>query len=206
MALEALPGGEIASQEALQYLENKLFENPQRIRSEGQLLLNEVNQDLAAYAERMDFDQGMGTTLTALSLDFENGRGYIAHVGDSSAFLYRSNALYRLSVEHTMEEYLKSTVPTGGDLIIPESEQHSLVQCVGQGADVNAFTYDFSLVPGDRIIVCSDGITKTLSNSDIAYFCYYGDNAEKLTHDLINFANERGGPDNATVVSVFISE
>lgn len=134
--------------------------------------------------------RGMGTTLTALHL--ADGRWRVAHVGDSRAYLYRAGELRRLTSDHT---------------VFPGS--NTLTRAVGTGDDVEADLEEGALRDGDLFLLCSDGLTKTHAEEEIADRLgtvdgggTEGATLEETVRLLVDEANERGGPDNVTVVLV----
>ena len=135
--------------------------------------------------------RGMGTTLTALQLADDRWR--IAHVGDSRAYLYRAGELRRLTTDHT---------------VFPGS--NTLTRAVGTDGEAEADLEEGTLEDGDLYLLCSDGLTKTHSEEEIAERLAAADGGssapgatlDETVRRLVDEANERGGPDNVTVVLV----
>jgi protein phosphatase len=143
--------------------------------------------------------RGMGTTLTLAYC--HEGELFIAHVGDSRAYLLRGGRLYRLTRDHTLAAEM---VRRG---VIPAEEaahhgfRHVITNVVG-GSDpgVQVEVYKMSLNVGDRLLLCSDGLTDMVSDADLLPLLQQGDDPAAICERLIARANEAGGKDNVTAV------
>jgi PPM family protein phosphatase len=145
---------------------------------------------------------GMGTTLTALLL--KSGRAYLAHVGDSRAYLYRDNRIEQLTEDHSwIEEQVKAGFMTPAEAR-ESSLKHIITRSVGFERDVEVDLLAMPILMGDCFLLCSDGLSNTASIEDLRRALgqgYYSD-VPKL---LVDSANERGGDDNITVVLVYVA-
>jgi protein phosphatase len=142
---------------------------------------------------------GMGTTLTlAYSLDREL---FVAHVGDSRCYLMRAGVLHRLTHDHTMlEEMLRS-----GHLKPKDVEGNYLRHVVtnivgGHTPGVKIEVKKVTLEAGDLVLLCSDGLTEMLADSEIAAILKEKPEPEAACQRLVDRANEQGGRDNVTVI------
>lgn len=136
-----------------------------------------------AAAESAD-RRGMGTTLTALHL--ADGAWRVAHVGDTRAYLFRSGQLTRLTTDHT---------------VFPGSS--TLTRAIGTDDRAEADLEEGAAEAGDLYLLCSDGLTKTHSEEEIADRLEgAGEDLEAAVRRLVEEADERGAPDNVTVVLV----
>jgi protein phosphatase len=141
--------------------------------------------------------RGMGTTASALLFDDE--RAIVAHVGDSRVYRVRDGRIEQLSRDHTL---VAQQVAAG--LITPEEAARSpwkniIVRSVGVEPTVEV---DVDVVPlrrGDVFVLCSDGLSGVVTDDEIAAEIARGD-LHRAPDRLIDLANERGGPDNITVV------
>lgn len=149
---------------------------------------------------------GMGTTLTAAAV--ADGHLVLAHVGDSRAYLYRiGDGLHRLTVDHTPP----GEAAAQGHLSLEEAdrhpESHVLTRVVGGSRNLEVDTPEpFSLAPGDRILLCSDGLTAVLGDEHIAEILDAEDDPASLCTRMVDAARAGGGPDNITVVVVRVDE
>ncbi len=149
---------------------------------------------------------GMGTTLTLALLD-PDGDLDIAHVGDSRAYLLRDGTLEQLTRDHS---YVAEMIEAG-KLTPEEAETHPyrsvLTRAVGLDPTVDVDSYGVILESGDRILVCSDGLTSMLPDGAISTILGVEGSPPAATADaLIIAANEAGGADNITVIITDITE
>ena len=139
---------------------------------------------------------GMGTTAVALALA-PHGSGALAWVGDSRVYRFRDGALEQLSLDHSVVgEMLRS-----GVLSPAEAESHprrnELLRAIGPLASVDAETLVLRHLPGDRYLLCTDGLWGPVPAAEIE--AVLGSEAPELAvRKLVAQANERGGPDNVT--------
>ena len=139
----------------------------------------------------------MGTT--AVSLFFYAGRAWCSNVGDSRCYLLRSNELYRISKDHTTEEALNALGFRG---IKPQ-----LTQCVGMDPDntrIIVSQKDFPFARGDVFLLCSDGLTDMVKESQIREILSGTDDPEACAAALTKTARKNGGRDNITVIVIRI--
>jgi len=150
---------------------------------------------------RNDADvKGMGTTMTAVVVS--DGVAHLAHVGDSRCYLIRGAGITRISRDHT----LVARMVDEGKLTPEQAEQHPqrsvLTRALGADSDVDVEEVRVSLVGGDRLLLCSDGLTGVVSDDEIHAIVSDGADLDEIAQRLIDTANERGGPDNISVVVV----
>lgn len=145
---------------------------------------------------------GMGTTLTAALV--EGSRIVLAHVGDSRAYLLHGRDLERLTEDHSMVADLIRR----GQLTEAESRVHPnrsvITRALGTDGNMAADTYELQAEPGDRLLLCSDGLTGMLEDTRIAEILGSYRDPGTAAHELIDAANEAGGHDNISVVIVDI--
>ncbi len=145
---------------------------------------------------------GMGTTMTAAVI--EGRRAVLAHVGDSRAYLLHQGRLQRLTQDHSMVADLIRT----GQLTEAESRVHPnrsvITRALGTDADMEVDTYEIKLDGGDRLLLCSDGLTSMLLDVHIEEILRRPASAHDAALELIASANEAGGYDNISVIVVDI--
>jgi protein phosphatase len=141
----------------------------------------------------------MGTTLTmayCLGADL-----FIAHVGDSRCYLYRGGILHQLTNDHTL---VAEMIRTGA--IPPEqASRHQLRHVItnvigGHEPGVQVEVHKVRTAPGDRLLLCSDGLTEMLPDEQIGAVLEEGLEPRPTCERLVKAANDRGGKDNITVV------
>lgn len=142
----------------------------------------------------------MGTTLTMAYVLWPGM--YVVHAGDSRGYLYRGGTLLRLTRDHTLAEQIASLHPTAPDETTNQF-QHVLVNCVGGGTEeLDAEIHRTTLAPGDTLLLCTDGLTRTVTDDEIRQELEACESAETSCDRLIALANDRGGQDNVTTVIV----
>jgi len=123
--------------------------------------------------------KGAASTLVAAAV--AKGEAVVANLGDSRAYLVHKGAIRRLTTDHT------GPFPS------------SVTRFVGDPRGAQPDVFVESLEPGDRLVLCSDGLTRHLADQDIAVRAK-GSDLKKDVDALVDLANERGGQDNITVV------
>lgn len=143
---------------------------------------------------------GMGTTLTVAIF---NGDGTLAlgHVGDTRAYLLRGGELRQLTRDHTVVAELVELGHLSADAAERHPQRHLLTRTLGLGP-VDIDTEEATLQNGDRVLLCSDGLTTMLVDSEIAQVLADSDDVESAVWALIEAANSAGGMDNTTVAVV----
>jgi len=143
---------------------------------------------------------GMGTTVVGFLL---RGRvAAIAHVGDSRAYRFRGGQLELLTQDHT---WVNEQV-VAGYLSAEQARAHPLknvvTRALGGENEVVVDVREVEVHPGDLFVLCSDGLTTMLSDSDIASVLTEGHDLDESCRRLVQEANGRGGLDNITVVLI----
>lgn len=160
--------------------------------------IREANRAIFEHASRDDNLQGMGTTVT---LAWIRGRdAYIAQVGDSRAYLARNHHLRRLTRDQTLVDRLVSEKKITPEQARGHAQANVILQALGVKRDVEPVTTVEALAPGDLLLLCSDGLTDTVDDDELAELLARKDDLRAISDALITMANDRGGPDNITVV------
>jgi protein phosphatase len=134
---------------------------------------------------------GMGTTLTAAALG--EGQVTVAHVGDSRLYRMRSGLLERLTRDHTLAD----AVP---DIASRSAFANVLLRAVGPRDEIEIDVETHPVESGDRYMLCSDGLTKHVSDAEIAGALATDRPLAEIAAGLVDLALARGGSDNVTVV------
>lgn len=142
--------------------------------------------------------QGMGTT--SVMTIVENNKIYFGNVGDSRGYLINSSGIKQLTRDHSVVQDLKEQ----GLITEEEAKVHPyrnvITRCLGMQADVEVDTFSLDFNSGDRILMCTDGLTNHVSNEEMRDMVMSNQPLEEICKNLIDKANERGGHDNITVV------
>ncbi|MDY0087561.1 MAG: Stp1/IreP family PP2C-type Ser/Thr phosphatase [Coriobacteriia bacterium] len=165
--------------------------------------VREANRAVIMAAREGRGREGMGTTLTAAVV--EGLRITVAHVGDSRAYLLHGDVLERVTRDHSMV----ADMIAQGTLTEEEARVHPnrsvITRALGTDPNMYADIYEIDASPGDRLLLCSDGLTGMLTDEQIAEMLgEYGD-PELAARALVDAANDAGGHDNISVVIVDIS-
>ncbi|MDP8958047.1 MAG: Stp1/IreP family PP2C-type Ser/Thr phosphatase [Actinomycetota bacterium] len=147
---------------------------------------------------------GMGTTLTLASLEAD-GRLTIGHVGDSRAYLWRHGELRQLTTDHSlMAEYLAAG-RIGPEEVGTHPQRSVITRALGMEPEVDVDVLEEQLVPGDRLLLCSDGLTAMVAEAQMAQLLDSSRPLEEAAWDLVEAANRAGGEDNISVILVEVS-
>ncbi|WP_146590956.1 PP2C family protein-serine/threonine phosphatase [Puniceibacterium confluentis] len=169
----------------------------------GQVLrarLTEANHAILDKVREPGMNQ-MGSTVVAALI--QKSVATIAWAGDCRAYLMRGGALRLLTRDHTVvQEMVEQGLLRDGDRE-RHPESHVVTRAIGFEPDVEIETVVVPLVPGDRLMLCSDGLTACLSDQEIAGTMRQSDSPQALCNALVVAALDVGAPDNVSVVSVF---
>ncbi len=142
----------------------------------------------------------MGATLVLALI--VKGRAYLANLGDSRAYRFRNGRLHQFSKDHSVVAELVEQ----GDITPEEADTHEELGVITHyaGMDEHALPHvrSFALQSGDRILLCSDGLTDMLSEATIAATLHHEPDNQNACQALIRQANKAGGHDNTTIIIV----
>jgi protein phosphatase len=197
-----LPEGAQASQMAIAALREYMERIADPATVDYRDCLNEVNDRVFLLGQIVSTRHGIGTTLTGFHA--VNGHLHVVHVGDSALLRVRGGEISYLTTDHTVENEMRSRAPMGSlpPTILAE-HRNALTRCVGQPPPVLGEFTTFDLQPGDRYLLCTDGVSRVIKHAEIARIATEAPDPETCVRQLIDRANETGGFDNATVVALF---
>jgi protein phosphatase len=165
------------------------------LKERVQIVFERMHQALREKAQADPTFAGMGTTLTSV---YTVGReAFIGHVGDSRAYLYRQGTLTQLTRDHTLaQQALDAGLP-----IASRSWYHMLTNCLGANDQpVQVEFHHFGLADGDRLLLCTDGLTDLVRDDEVAGVLYERGKSQEASALLVDLALNRGGRDNVTVI------
>jgi len=171
-----------------------------RLVAAGKLANEKIFQSSRAQSKL----SGMGTTMVAVLID--QNTAYIAHVGDSRAYLLRDEKISRLTEDHSLiNDYI-----TQGLLKSEEAQQHPLkhviTRALGSSGRVEVDVKPVPLQHGDVILLCSDGLSNLLTDEEMSATGFDAlQDPRSVCERLIDFANLKGGEDNITVIVIVSS-
>ena len=161
------------------------------------LRANRRIREMAASDRKLN---GMGTTLVALLEDGD--MVHVANVGDSRGYLLRQGELSQVTVDHSLVQELVDD----GRLSPEDAERHPqrsvITRALGIDPEVEFDLFTYKLQVGDRLLLCSDGLSDVVEPAQIRKVLLRVRNAHRAARELVTVANEQGGPDNITVIVV----
>ena len=188
--------GEVASEIAVRVLSELAPEHP-----DGEALgraIEEANRAVIQAAHEGRGRQGMGTTMTAAMLEGE--RLVIAQVGDSRAYLLHQGKLQQLTRDHS----LMADMIEAGQLTPEEARTHPqrsvITRALGSDAHLHPDIYEINVETGDRLLVCSDGLSGMVFDDQIESTLRRVQDPQRCASQLVNEAIAAGGHDNVTVI------
>lgn len=147
--------------------------------------------------ERPDYE-GMGTTLVAALV--RPGGTTVANVGDSRCYLLAGDAIRQVTVDHSWVQLMVDR----GELTADEARLHPqknlITRALGVEGEVRCDLTELSPEPGDRLLLCTDGLTNVLDDGTILELARREREPERLCGELVRLTLERGAPDNVTAV------
>lgn len=191
-------GGEVASALAVDQVEAVYFRDEGGPQESLVRALREANHQILTRARGSERLRGMGTTCTAAAV--VNGFAYSAHVGDSRIYLIRGASVYRMTEDHSATMELVNQ----GLLSLSEARTHEdrnvILRAVGtrDDLDISVWNSPFPLLPGDCLLLCSDGLHDTLNDEEIGEICSADWPPEWICHTLMALALQRNASDNIT--------
>ena len=144
--------------------------------------------------------KGMGSTLVALIRDGEDMG--IAHVGDSRCYRFRAGTLERMTRDHSLIEELAGDDPIAHAALGGYS--NVITRAIGTAHDTEPDVRREKLEEGDLFLLCSDGLSSVVKDPDIARVLARGGDLSERCRELVQAANENGGPDNISTILVRI--
>lgn len=148
---------------------------------------------------------GMGTTFTAI-VPLDGAQVLIGHVGDSRAYLLRDGQLSRLTDDHSLVDQLRRD----GRITAEQAEVHPqrsiITRALGIEPDLEVDLYTVRVANGDRLLVCSDGLTDMVREPDLERLAATTNSGPDAASALVDAANLAGGIDNITVILLDVAE
>lgn len=187
--------GEVASRLAINAAASSDVDVVDKVAAGNRAIREEVARDPGL--------EGMGTTMTLLRI--KNDVASIGHIGDSRAYLLRDNELRQLTEDHTVAAEYVAQGQLSAEEAASHPQRHMLVRTLGLTRFVNVDEIDLDLSAGDRILLCSDGLTEMVSDAHISKTLSDG-SPDEVVWRLVEMANDAGGVDNISVVIVDVTQ
>ncbi len=186
--------GEVASATALEALRASV--------ASGEPIGDAIRKANAAVLEKAAQDDdlsGMGTTLTAV-VSRPAREIVVGHVGDSRAYIFRDGELRQLTADHSLVEELVRDGRLTPEQAAVHPQRAIITRALGIEPDLEVDLYERALETGDRVLLCSDGLTNMVRPDDIAAILRRESHPARAAERLVDAANEAGGDDNVTAV------
>ena len=166
--------------------------------------VREADQHIREVARAAGNRQGMGTTVAGVAV-VETDRGpawAVFHMGDSRAYLLAEGRLSRISTDHSVvQELVDGGMITEADAV-DHPQRHLITRALGVGPPSEADLTLLPIHPGERFLLCSDGLTGELRDDELADLLGAADDPETVAKHLVAAAVDRGASDNVTAVVV----
>ena len=203
-------GGDVASQMAVKtvseyYSDEMDITDSTSVQEVMIRLVQKANSSIYGVSTEDCSLSGMGTTLTSVCVRGEEA--FLAHVGDSRAYLYRDGVLTQLTDDHSL---VAQAVREG--ILTPEQaarhpQRNIITRALGTKDTIEVDSLVINIQKDDILLLASDGLHGFVTDEKIAELMgRQGDCLDDVTDDLVRAALEKGGPDNVTVVLVKIGE
>lgn len=190
--------GDLASrytvESMIEYIEKAEEKRPIPILS---MAIHHANELVVAKAKTDRSLEGMGTTVVAATV--QDGYLYVANVGDSRLYLI-DQEIEQITRDHSLVEEMIRV----GELQRKDARSHPdrnvITRAIGVRVPVRIDFFDVKLEKGDKILLCSDGLTNMVEDSEILQIIKKNDSLKEASEKLVNEANKNGGKDNISVV------
>ncbi len=199
--LGGLPEGAMASEIAIDAL--RQWTGQRRATDEVDFvpIFRRINEEVYDRGHEVSSDLGIGTTLTVAHI--AGNRLTVGHIGDTALVVFKPDQWRQLTRDHTMAQEMISQLDPGEEAYIPDYFNHTLTRCLGQTGKVKVDILNEQIEPGDRLLLFSDGVSKTMTMEEVHGLIIAATSPEAFVRHIIDLANERGGPDNITAIAIF---
>ena len=164
-----------------------------------------ANQEVVEVAGSSDRRKGMGTTLVAAYFDLRHATLVLGHVGDSRCYRLRDGRLERLTQDHTLINDVLEIQPDIAPDQAAALPRNVITNALGMENRVRVSVRTYEVAPGDRYVLCSDGLTDEVDDRQVQQGLQLAGSAEEAVRLLIDLANEGGARDNIAVLVLFAS-
>ncbi len=192
--------GDVASKKAIDIMSAIDLESEM---SAKELLIDAINSANSTIHE-MSLDSlemsGMGTTITACIID--GNKVTVAQVGDSRLYLIENGLISQITKDHSLVQMLLESGSITETEALHHPKKNVITRAIGTDETVAADIYEFTANAADTLLICSDGLTNMLEDSEILSAITGADNPDCAVSELIRQAEDAGGVDNITVILI----
>jgi len=193
--------GEVASDMALQILERELAQRLWKGELPEKALVDSVehaNISIYELSMRNQELRGMGTTITACLI--WKGSMFVAHVGDSRAYLMRKDGISQLTRDHSLVQELLRNGGINEEQALLHPHRNVLTRALGTEKSVKVDLYRTGIVSGDLLLLCTDGLTRYLDQKELLSVVQSSPDIDTAARNLLSKALQCGGADNITII------
>jgi PPM family protein phosphatase len=165
--------------------------------------IQRANRDIIEIAKSSMRHRGMGTTVVAVWVRPDLGSIHIGHVGDSRCYRYRSGQLEQLTHDHSLHNDVLELQPDLPDAAMARLPRNVVTRALGMEEVVRVSVQSNVLVPGDRYLLCSDGLTDALSELEMTQALESTGSPADVVRALIGRSNEADAQDNLAALVIF---
>ena len=156
-----------------------------------------INAEIRNFVKRSAFSAG--TTLTSVII--KDWEASIAHVGDSRLYHWRNDTLTQITRDHARREPVVDNTRHANETRTPSPMRDILEKAMGKSDTIQPDLINLRLLPGDKLLLCSDGVTGVIPNTELGQWMA-NERANTLAETLVRVANEKGTKDNASAVAI----
>jgi protein phosphatase len=164
--------------------------------------VRKANKDVLEVAHHNNKYRNMVCTVVAAALSARSCLIHVAHVGDSRCYRLRSCQLEQLTLDHSLLIEVLEREPDLDDAIVARMPRNVVTRALGMEEHVRVTFRSFPVLPGDRYLLCSDGLSGMVGQSVIESTLAEPSTPEEIVARLIELANEAGGKDNVSAIVV----
>jgi protein phosphatase len=197
--------GEVASMLAIQTITAEVLRMVGSVTDRLSILkasIEAANDAVGAYGMEHSESEGLATTIVASFI--ENDTAYVAHAGDSRVYLVNRAGIKQLTKDHSHVQDLVDSRQITQEQARHDPRRNVITRAVGGATDIQVDTTWAKLEPGDRVLLCSDGLWEPITDEEIHQIIFQSTDSQSACNRLVLRAKEQGGRDNISVVIVEI--
>ncbi|MBP8067436.1 MAG: serine/threonine-protein phosphatase, partial [Pedobacter sp.] len=200
-------GGEVAAAIAQEEISKQFKDRPTDPIATMIIAFRKTNKEIVAKKQTEKELSEMACVATMVLADIENNLFYYAHVGDTRLYLFRDGSLVKISKDQSFVGFLEDSGRIDEAAAMQHPKRNELNKAIGFSDQIEhdesyIETGQSPFLPGDLLLLCSDGLSDMVNKQDMTLLLTQGDTLAKKASNLVALANENGGRDNITVVLV----
>ncbi len=164
--------------------------------------VHKANRDVVEIARTSPKHRGMGTTVVATCFSPRSGLMHVAHVGDSRCYRMRDGDFELLTQDHSLLTDVLEQRPELDDDMLARLPKNIVTRAIGLDGQLRVSIRSFSVVEGDRYLLCSDGLSGPVPAQELADVLAKLEPPAQIAEQLLEHANAKGGPDNIAALII----